>query len=269
MLKRIEWKSWLILVAVCLAIASFMNLLNQVGWLQNAVFSLCFGVPIYCLQHLLRSRKKPMADRWINLIAISIGSCVGFSVIYSYLIHQNITEFGQFDRELLINFLVGLSLSSAIFYFFWIRYRNQTLTIALREQQIKSIEAENLRQKSENRLLQSQMEPHFLFNTLANIQSLIDIDSQLAKNMLDDLSCMLRNAIKNSQQDSTSLSAELQIVRAYLSIQQTRMGERLQVHEQIDPAALAYSLPPMLLQPIVENSIKHGLNQSTETGDLH
>ena len=99
MLKNFEWTSLLILLAVCIAIASFMNLLNHVGWLQNCIFSLSFGLPIYILQHLMRSREQAMADIWINTIAIGTGSCVGFTVIYSYLIQKDLTQFGQFDKD--------------------------------------------------------------------------------------------------------------------------------------------------------------------------
>jgi sensor histidine kinase YesM len=161
-----------------------------------------------------------------------------------------------------INFGIAFIFSGIAFYFFWSRYRNQTLTLALKNQQLKAAELENLKQQAENRLLQAQMEPHFLFNTLANIQSLVDIEPKLAKQLIGDLSNMLRASLNYSTQDHCRLSEELEFVRAYLSIQRVRLGDRLIVNEEIQSSLLDETMMPMLIQPLVENAIRHGVEKS-------
>jgi LytS/YehU family sensor histidine kinase len=169
---------------------------------------------------------------------------------------------------LVINFAFGLAFSIIAFYFFWTRYRNQSLTLELRNQQLKASESDNLRQQAENRLLQSQLEPHFLFNTLANIQSLIDIDSDLAKTMISDLSSMLRATLKNTSRNKCTVAQELSLVQAYIGIQKVRIGEKLDVVEKIDENTLALEIPPMIIQPLVENSIKHGIDRSVSKATI-
>ncbi|WP_196160596.1 sensor histidine kinase [Reinekea sp. G2M2-21] len=261
-------KSLLMLVVVCCVIAFITNLLNQLGMITNIGFSFCFGFPISMIETFLRTRRQPLPDWAINLISLVVGSLFGTSCIYGYIVYVGIVPFGFFGRLFFVNLGVAFAFSAAAFYFFWFRYRNQTLTLALRDQQLKAAELENLKQQAENRLLQSQMEPHFLFNTLANIQSLIDIDPTLAKGMVADLSHMLRASLKNSSQDQCSIDQELALVRAYLAIQQVRIGDRLQVIESIDTAVLPVSIPPMIIQPVIENAIKHGVEKSVGTSTI-
>jgi sensor histidine kinase YesM len=253
------------LIVVCSVIALATNFINEVGYWQNLIFSFCYGFPISLIETQMRLWRRPLPDYLINIISVLIGSFIGTSVVYSYLVKNNIVPFGEMSALLIFNFGFGFAISAAAFYFFWSRYRNQALTLALRDQQLKAAELENLKQQAEYRLLQSQMEPHFLFNTLANIQSLIDIDAHAAKNMVSDLSQMLRASLKYSSQEFCTVEQEINLVRAYLGIQSIRMGERLIINESIAEDALACSIIPMVIQPLVENSIKHGVEKSTGT----
>ena len=255
-------KSIVMLVGVCFLIAILTNLFNHLGLGVNMVFSLCFGVPISMLETFLRTRKKPMQDWLINILSVLLGCLLGTCCVYGYLVWAGYVPFGYFGQLFFVNFGIAFIFSAAAFYFFWSRYRNQELTLALKDQQLKAATLENLRQQSENRLLQSQMEPHFLFNTLANIQTLVDMDPKGAKTMIADLSLMLRSSLKNSSQDSCTVEQELALVRAYLSIQRVRIGERLKIQEDIDPALLGCELIPMIMQPLIENAIKHGVEKS-------
>jgi len=256
------------LLVVCAVIAFITNAVNDSGYLINVMFSLSFGIPISMIETFLRTRKKPLNDILINVLSLALGCIFGSAVVYGYLVKLGIMPFGYFGSLLYLNFGVGFFFSAIAFYFFWSRYRNQTLTLALREQQLSSSKSESLRQQAENRLLQSQMEPHFLFNTLANIQSLIDVDPVAAKNMIADLSIMLRSTLKNTTQNECSLNQELAIVRAYLSIQKIRIGDRLKVYESIAEQAGEVKIPPMIIQPLVENCIKHGVEHVVGDADI-
>ncbi len=119
------------------------------------------------------------------------------------------------------------------------------------------------------RLLQAQIEPHFLLNTLANVRSLVKRDADRARDMLDHLSDYLHVALPRMRQSHSTLEREVALSASFLSIMQIRMGERLSFSFDIQPALAALSFPPMLLQTLVENAIKHGLEPSAQPGFIH
>jgi len=115
------------------------------------------------------------------------------------------------------------------------------------------------------RLLQAQVEPHFLFNTLANVQALVDSGSPQASKVLNSLIAYLRAAVPRMQSQSTTLHSEAEMVRAYLELMQMRMPDRLQYVIHLDPVAAGLHCPPMTLLTLVENAVRHGIDPS-ETG---
>ena len=117
------------------------------------------------------------------------------------------------------------------------------------------------------RALQAQIEPHFLYNTLANVVSLIGPQPQKAQHMLERFIDYLRASLDASRADQATLGAEVDLISAYLDVLAVRMGARLRYRIEIDDALRALPLSPMLLQPIVENAITHGLEPKVEGGD--
>ena len=126
------------------------------------------------------------------------------------------------------------------------------------------------RQAAENqlRLLQSQLEPHMLFNTLANLRVLIGLDPQRAQAMLDHLIHFLRATLNASRQATHPLAAEFRHLDDYLALMSIRMGPRLAVQLQLPDDLATLAVPPLLLQPLVENAIKHGLEPRVEGGRI-
>lgn len=118
------------------------------------------------------------------------------------------------------------------------------------------------------RLLQSQLEPHMLFNTLANLRVLIALDPPRAQAMLDRLIAYLRATLDASRQASHPLAAEFERVQDFLALMGVRMGGRLQSRLDLPDALRATPVPPLLLQPLVENAIKHGLEPKVEGGRI-
>jgi len=114
-------------------------------------------------------------------------------------------------------------------------------------------------------LMQAQVEPHFLFNTLANIQALVDSGSPQASKVLTSLIAYLRAAVPRMQSLSTTFDDEVQLVHAYLELMQMRMPDRLQYAIHLDPAAARLYCPPMTLLTLIENAVRHGIDPS-ETG---
>ncbi len=118
------------------------------------------------------------------------------------------------------------------------------------------------------RLLQSQLEPHMLFNTLANLRVLIGLDPARAQGMLDRLIAFLRATLNASRRESQPLAEEFQHLDDYLALMAVRMGARLAVSFTLPPELAAHPVPPLLLQPLVENAIKHGLEPKVEGGRI-
>jgi hypothetical protein len=120
-------------------------------------------------------------------------------------------------------------------------------------------------------LLQAQVAPHFLFNTLANVQALVDSGSPKASEVLQSLIAYLRAAVPRLNEPVTTLGQELQLVRAYLDLMRMRMPDRLQFEVHADESALDLRCPPMTLLTLVENAVRHGIDPGEEGGriDIH
>ena len=117
-------------------------------------------------------------------------------------------------------------------------------------------------------LMQAQVEPHFLFNTLANVQHLVETDPAGAARVLESLIRYLRAALPQMRESSTNLGRELDMARAFLEIQQVRMGERLEFAIDVPDALKSRAFPPMMLISLVENAVKHGLDPCCECGSI-
>lgn len=117
-------------------------------------------------------------------------------------------------------------------------------------------------------MLQAQIEPHFLFNTLSNILSLLDTDVGKGKIMLHDLTRYLRASLTGTRASWTTLGGEMELIEAYLNILKVRMGRRLEFEIEIDEELRRAVFPPMLIQPLVENAVIHGLDPEIDGGSI-
>ncbi len=117
-------------------------------------------------------------------------------------------------------------------------------------------------------LLQAQIEPHMLFNTLANLQGMISIDPDRAQLLLDQLIQYLRATLASSRAEATTLAQEFTLMEAYLGLMSVRMGTRLSYTLTLPTSLRSAQLPPMLLQPLVENAIIHGLEPKVDGGHV-
>jgi hypothetical protein len=141
--------------------------------------------------------------------------------------------------------------------------RDQKLTFALERSELE-------RQALDARLhlLQAQVAPHFLFNTLANVQALVDAGSPHASAVLRSLTAYLRAAVPLLHEPAATIERELQLVRPYLELMHMRMPDRLQYAMNVDPAALNVRCPPTTVLTLVENAVRHGLDPSEEGGRI-
>jgi Histidine kinase len=171
-------------------------------------------------------------------------------------------EFFQDRPRMLVNFfLLSIVSGAVVSFFFYATGKSHYLHGELQASQRQATEAQL-------KLLQSQLDPHMLFNTLANLRALIGSDPARATHMLDRLNDYLRSTLSASRATEHPLSAEFDRLRDYLELMQIRMGPRLRYTLDL-PAALANTLvPPLILQSLVENCIVHGLEPTVAGGSI-
>ncbi|MDN4060541.1 histidine kinase [Massilia sp. YIM B02769] len=189
----------------------------------------------------------------ILLAGLMLGNLLGSALLALAYPGSELFASSALRRQLrVLQFLPFLAIVAALFW----RGR-------LQRQKMQAQAAE-----AQLRLLQAQIEPHFLFNTLANIESLLDADPPRARAMLEAFSDHLRAGMGQLRVDETTLGAELEMAANYLRLLQIRMGERLRFSVEAGPDARAALLPPLLLQPLVENAIRHGLEPKVAGGEV-
>jgi signal transduction histidine kinase len=192
-----------------------------------------------------------------TLLGIGLGSALG-----DVLTGRDVPRF-VFDhpRQAIVLLVVSLIPGIAVTYYFYSRGR--LAATEARAQQAQREAAEN-----QLRLLESQLEPHMLFNTLANLRVLIGTDPPRAQAMLDQLIAFLRATLNASRVGRHALSAEFSRLADYLALMQVRMGARLQMRLDLPEALATTVVPPLLLQPLVENAVRHGLEPKVEGGRI-
>ncbi|MCX6325669.1 MAG: histidine kinase [Bacteroidia bacterium] len=152
-------------------------------------------------------------------------------------------------------FIYGLIILS---YYLFISLTN------LSEKNVREARLESLVKETELKMLRSQINPHFLFNSLNSISSLTVTDPEKARNMIVKLSEFMRYALSRKDEQPVSLQSELENLRLYLDIEKVRFGDKLTTEENIENDCLEIKIPVMLLQPLYENAVKHGVYESTE-----
>ncbi len=144
--------------------------------------------------------------------------------------------------------------------------RKQAEHERLEEQQVRRVYAERRLVETQLRMLQAQIDPHFLFNTLGNVISFIDRDPKSAKELLQHITTSLRLSLRRSREDVSTLAQEAEMLSSYLGIFKMRLGARLDFTIDIPGELLDLPFPPMLLQPLVENAVMHGIEPKVEGG---
>src|SRR6218665_422494 len=231
---------------------------------RSLVVSLCIGFIIHALfqglRRLIGAPRMRALDGWrrtlffttVPLAGTAIGLPLGLALIGAAQPAR--WRFLLSPDAMAAPALLSLTITVAL-HFFWRARSREVLA------QAQATEARL-------QLLQAQIEPHFLFNTLANVQSLIDYDAARAKQMLEAFTDYLRASLGQLRAGDSSLGAELEMAQRYLQLIQVRMGERLAFTIEADAAARAAVLPPLLVQPLVENAIHHGLESKVEGGQV-
>jgi sensor histidine kinase YesM len=235
------------------------------------VFAQCIGYTIWGLMLaagalVSAAFRGSTAGRWLCYTVVPV-----IGVFVGYWIATTVLDFRASRAEMFT--LRGIAAISAVsiliagilIAIFVPRERAARAQALAAREEARANAAEKEATLARMHLLEAQVEPHFLYNTLAHVVSLVDADPALAKRMLHRLIELLR-ATAASAQDEVTLGREADLVRAYLDLIAMRMGPRLAWSLDVPPDLAGVAVPPMLLQPVVENAIKHGLEPKMEGG---
>ena len=235
---------------------------------DTVIFNVLMACSLVPLWYPVRYNRWERETWQFNLVAHFSLACVlvigWLSVGYGLCF---LTGFGNGEyRHFLAASLWWKALEGALFYvvavmaYYLFVYMEQ-----LNEKAANEIRLNRLLRDGELNLLKSQINPHFLFNSMNSVNAMIIRNPEQAQKMLVALSDYLRYAVLSTNRTYSCVADEMENIARYLSIEQVRFGDRLLYEANIDPQALSAEIPSMLLQPLFENAIKHGVYESLET----
>lgn len=267
MFQSVGWFVW--------ALNEALLYTNQYGWKWAWVFSsiinILFAVFLTHQYKLISHRYHWQELRFSRLIQYNL---IALFVMAALLVALNIPMDYMFLGEnyevdlstfiilqIFFNFMKPLAIWQLIYFFF--QYSKKTL---LMERQNNQLERTIL--ETEGKVLRAQMNPHFVFNALNSIRALITEDPQKAKKGINQLSKLLRSSLLTDRKKTIPLSEELDTIADYLSLEKIRYEDRLEWEIRGEGHVKKAQIPPMLLQTLVENSIKHGISHSVKGGKI-
>ena len=228
---------------------------------------------IFCL--LLTHVFRNLINRWrwleagmAVLIPRVIVSVFILGLIFYFLRIPISVPLGMYNSKVAFDIrnIFGLTGIYALIFFLWCvlyftyNYFERYNTSLKLEASIKEIELNNLK---------SQLNPHFIFNALNSIRALVDENPVKSKQAINQLSNILRNSLTTGKRGLTKFDEELKVVKDYLGLESIRFEERLKTEFEIDPASRDFLVPPLMIQTLVENGIKHGISKLTAGGIIH
>lgn len=262
-------KDFLIVLGSMVMLSGFLTVLTSIPFATNLLFSVVIGLSCYAATKLvLKSTHKVYPDWKVAVIAMPVGIVLGVVIANSLSGLRFVNLIDTHPRSIVITLLISVVTASLMMYYFYSRGVIAETELRLKQKTLEKILYEQTLAESELRLLQAQIEPHFLFNTLSNILSLVHDEPQKAEKMLENLSDCLRASLRQTRSSRISIREELDLVRAYLEIQKVRMEERLAFQIEMDSGLQETPIPPLLIQPIVENAVKHGLEPKKDGGAI-
>ena len=261
-------------------IATVLWILFSQSYATNLVYSLCISLSCWFLidagriaAALWRYRNaeggawsRSLWPGWpLTMPIVLVGSVLGYAIgneIANALLGKDLPgPFNTSLRQALTFLVLAVVPGVVITYVFYSRE-----TLAAQEALVQRAQRQAAEQQL--KLLESQLEPHMLFNTLANLRALIGVDPARAQAMLDRLIAFLRASLAGSRTRLHSIENEFARLADYLALMQIRMGARLETRFELAPEAARARVPSLLLQPLIENSIKHGLEPRVEGGRI-
>jgi len=271
--RQNEWRVPFMVLLICVVAAALNVAFSwpMPGRVIGDVFAstLFCGFSIYGVAMLIRLPMHGRFPAWAVLIAILGGNVLGSRLANLTLgtpdyIGMSLRNPGGMRGALIAPVAIGILVTAFFLYF----SHTQGVKEELERQRRRAAEARQAETQAHLALLQAQIEPHFLFNTLANIHSLIKEDPGAASVVLEQLNTYLRTSLRRTREPTSTVGEELELVEALLGIAAMRLGRRLEYSIAAEPEVRAAPLPPLLLQPLVENAVRHGIEPAVGGGRI-
>jgi two-component system, LytTR family, sensor kinase len=236
----------------------YANLNNGVGAL----------ISVYIFIYLFEFRVKSNWAKYLILIVITSIYVIIFNTMMSFLYWQRIgrSAWRQDQNNDSIIYIFLPIIVSCVYYYYWQRTRSITRKIS--EQEYQLLNLEKLKSKAQLDALEAKINPHFLYNSLNSIAGLIHEKPDKAEEMTIQLSKLFRYTTGRNEENFHTIEDELEIIKAYLAIEQVRFGKRLSYAIDCEDGVLTHKIPRFLLQPLVENAIKHGISKIAHAGEI-
>lgn len=240
---------------------------------HNFVYSQLIGLSIWLLIDIARvliwwnDRPRRWPFLCLTAVAVPLGVIMG-SWTTRVVLNEPAKSFEEATDMLRMCLVVGMLASASMIYFYWSREKLAHLERQAALDALQREEAEKQLVRAQLMALQAQIEPHFLFNSLANLDCLIATDQQAARRLLQRLIGFLRMSLSHTRAEQCTLRQEFELLRSYLDIQALRFGARLAYEIELPPELAEVEIPPMLIQPLVENAVSHGIEPCMHGGRI-
>lgn len=256
------WSFYGILQIFLYATAQQLDITHILGEVLQVGF---YIFSTHCLRHTVIKRGW-LSYSWLKLLPRLLLAILVLSLLnYSFLLSYSFVMDELTGRDFLTFTVVLNVFGSMIIYFLWTLFY---FTFHYFENYNKSLKYEAAANEIELRNLRSQLNPHFIFNALNSIRALVDEDPVKSKNAITQLSNILRNSLTVDRQRLVTFQEELETVKDYLALETIRYEERLKTKFDIDSKSVDFLVPPLMLQTLVENGIKHGIATLKKGGTI-
>jgi sensor histidine kinase YesM len=239
--------------------------------IHSTIYGLLFGLMMPSIAERLGMMRQPW--RWTGItFALLLIAAVSSLMVQLCLLGSGFVSrerfWSEFGYKTSAVFVIALVIGLSVHTYEKIRDRMQATTLQLRTQELEKERALKLASEARLASLESRLHPHFLFNTLNSISALILEDPVLAEQMVQRLAALLRTSLDACEQNHVPLREELKLVTDYLEIERARFRERLSYSIDVEPSLQSLPVPPLTLQPLVENSVKYAISPRTTGGEI-
>jgi signal transduction histidine kinase len=262
--RRVLFVTAVCAAAVAVVVRAFLN-----TYIDLLVTALCVGytsMVLFTIAGNIRQSRIPREG--MQMLAVIAGSVLG-TILAGVVKGRSLsTMFTERLSGVAISMGLGIGFGCVVVAAVIVRERSARAEARIQRAETERIQLEKNILEARLQVMQAQVEPHFLFNTLANVQHLVETDPPAASRMLDSFIKYLRAALPQMREGATNLGRELDMARAFLEIQRVRMGSRLAFEIDVPDPLKARAFPPMMLITLVENAVKHGVDPCCECGSI-
>jgi sensor histidine kinase YesM len=262
--RRVLWVTVICVVATGTVVWLFIN-----TYLDLLVTGLCVGYTSMLLFTAAGNlRQKWLSREAMQVLAVVVGSILG-TILAGFVKGRDVSQmFTERLAGVAISMGLGIGFGCVVVAAMILREKHARDQARIAQADAERHQLEKNVLESRLQLLQAQVEPHFLFNTLANVQHLVETDANRASHVLESLIQYLRAALPQMREGATTLGREIDMARAFLEIHRVRMGSRMDFGIEVPAALECRPFPPMMLISLVENAIKHGVDPCCECGTI-